>query len=51
MTDPVQNQTDQLLVWLKVVAHGIENLNLTVMISATAIVAVLLVIAFRRRPK
>lgn len=49
MNPDLQNQTDQIVLWLKVINHTLEQLNLTAMIASTVIVAVLLVIAFRKR--
>lgn len=49
MNPDLQNQTDQIVVWLKSIDHSIQQLNLTAMIASTVIVAVLLVIAFRKR--
>lgn len=44
----LQNQTDQILVWLKSIDHGIQQLALPTMISCVLLLAIFLVVAFRR---
>jgi hypothetical protein len=49
MQDQIQNQTDQLLVWLKTIDHSLQILNYSVCTVGVFVVVLLLVIAFRRR--
>jgi LPXTG-motif cell wall-anchored protein len=49
MTDVVQQQTEQLLKALTALHSDLTNTNITISIIGTIVIALLMIIAFRRR--